>query len=214
MTVYICGDSTAASYSNWDAPMTGWGQVFSRFLPGVRVENRAFAGRSSKSFLAEGRLQRIEGEIAPGDLLLIQFAHNDESDLVWRHTDPWTSYTNTLSIFVDTALQNGAVPVLATPICLRTWRDGVLEESHGDYPEAVRTLALTRRVPLVDLYQGSRKIVEGLGDEGSKGLFMHLPLGVFPRFISGREDNAHTRFAGAAAFAAFAAEELKKTGLC
>ena len=146
MTIYICGDSTAASYSVWDAPMTGWGQVIARFFPGVRVEDRAFAGRSSKSFIYEGRLQRIEGEIAPGDLMMIQFAHNDESGLVWRHTDPWTSYANTLSIFADTALMRGAVPVLMTPVCLRTWREGRLEESHGDYPEAVRTLAMTRRL--------------------------------------------------------------------
>lgn len=213
MTVYICGDSTAASYSVWDAPMTGWGQALPRFLPGVRVENRAFAGRSSKSFISEGRLQKIETEIAPGDLMMIQFAHNDESGLVWRHTDPWTSYTNTLSIFADTALMRGAVPVLLTPVCLRTWREGRLEESHGAYPEAVRTLAMTRRLPLIDMYLESRRIVEEMGEEKSKRLFMRLPEGVFPRFIAGREDDAHTRLAGAEAFAAFAAAELKKSGL-
>ena len=115
MTVYICGDSTAASYSPALSPITGWGQALGRFLPSVRVDNRAAAGRSSKSFLAEGRLRAIETAIAPGDLLLVQFTHNDASDLVWRHTDPWTSFTGNLSLFVDTALIHGAVPVLFRP---------------------------------------------------------------------------------------------------
>ena len=88
MTIYVCGDSTAASYSPEAAPITGWGQVLGEMLPGIRVENRAMGGRSTKSFLSEGRLQQIETEIQAGDLMLIQFTHNDTSDLVWRHTDP------------------------------------------------------------------------------------------------------------------------------
>ncbi len=214
MTIYICGDSTAASYAPSVAPVTGWGQVLHRFLPGIRVENRAFAGRSTKSFISEGRLQRIETEIRPGDLLLVQFTHNDGSDLVWRHTDPWTSFTNNLSVFVDTALQNGAVPVLLTPICLRNWRDGVLESSHGAYPEAIRTLAQVRRVPLIDLYDESRRIVSAAGEEGSRKLFMHLEKGIFPHYINGQADNAHTRLAGAEAFARAAADKLREDGLC
>ena len=71
MTIYICGDSTAASYTPEKAPITGWGQVLGEFLPGVEIINHAFAGRSSKSFLAEGRLQPVEEHIRPGDLLLI-----------------------------------------------------------------------------------------------------------------------------------------------
>ena len=81
MKIYICGDSTAASYPVEEAPMVGWGQVLGERID-VPVENRAIAGRSSKSYLAEGRLQKIETEIEPGDLLLIQFTHNDASDLV------------------------------------------------------------------------------------------------------------------------------------
>ncbi len=214
MTIYICGDSTAASYSPFDAPITGWGQVLDRFLPGVRVENRAFAGRSTKSFLAEGRLQRIESEIRPGDVMMIQVTHNDAADLRWRHTDPWTSFTNNLSVFVDTAMLWGAEPVLVTPICLRTWQGGVLAPSHGDYPGAIAALAAMRRIPLVDLYGESRRIVSQMGEEGSKRLFMHLPGGIWPHFIQGRADDAHTRLAGAEAFARAAAEGLKKAGVC
>ena len=213
MTIYICGDSTAASYPPEQAPRAGWGQLLGGFLPGIRVENRAMAGRSTKSFLAEGRLQRIETEMQAGDLLLVQFTHNDSSDLVWRHTDPWTSFRNHLEIFVDTARQNRAVPVLMTPLCIRSWRDGELQESHGDYPAVIRQLAIQRNVSLIDLYAESTGLVRDMGEEGSKALYMHVEPGKYPAFPDGLEDNAHTRKAGAEAFARIAAEALKRMGL-
>ena len=213
MTIYVCGDSTAASYKPEEAPITGWGQVLPAYLPGVRVENRAMAGRSTKSFLSEGRLQRIEEEILPGDLLLIQFSHNDESDLVWRHTDPWTSFYHNLEIFVDTALLRFARPVLMTPICRRTWQDGALVESHGEYPDAIRVLAAQRNVPLIDLYAKSMEYVRALGDEESRKLYLHLEKGAYPAYPNGNEDNTHTRPEGARAFARMAAEALTALGL-
>jgi lysophospholipase L1-like esterase len=180
---------------------------------GVPVVNCAMGGRSTKSFISEGRLVGIEKQLRPGDLMLIQFAHNDESDLVWRHTDPWTSYINNLAIFVDTARLYKAVPVLMTPICMRLWQDGQLAESHGDYIKAVHYLAEQRNVPLIDMYGKSRELAEKLGEEGSRTLFMHLEKGAYPAFPEGREDNAHTQRAGAAAFARIAAEELKRLNL-
>ena len=213
MTIYICGDSTAASYKPEEAPITGWGQVLPEFVPGVRVENRAMAGRSTKSFLSEGRLQKIEMEIQPGDLLLIQFSHNDESDLVWRHTDPWTSFYHNLEIFVDTAILHGAKPVLMTPICRRMWRDGVLYASHEDYPDVIRTLAAQRNAQLIDMYEKSFQYVRKLGDEESKKLYLHLEKGVYPAWPNGNADDTHTTRAGAEAYARMTAEALRKLGL-
>ena len=213
MTIYICGDSTAASYKPEEAPITGWGQVLPEFVPGVRVENRAMAGRSTKSFLSEGRLQKIEMEIQPGDLLLIQFSHNDESDLVWRHTDPWTSFYHNLEIFVDTAILHGAKPVLMTPICRRMWRDGVLYASHEDYPDVIRTLAAQRNAQLIDMYEKSFQYVRKLGDEESKKLYLHLEKGVYPAWPNGNTDDTHTKRAGAEAYARMTAEALRKLGL-
>lgn len=213
MTIYICGDSTAATYKPDQAPLIGWGQALPAYIPGVRVENRAMAGRSTKSFLAEGRLQKIEGEIQPDDLLLIQFSHNDESDLVWRHTDPWTSFCTNLQIFVDTAILRGARPVLMTPICRRVFENGVLVESHGDYPDVIRMLAAQRNVPLIDMYEKSKALVRQLGDEDSKTLYLHFEKGIYPAFPDGNADNTHTRRAGAEAYARMAAEALREIGL-
>lgn len=200
MKIYICGDSTAASYGPEHAPFMGWGQALPDFVPGIPVVNAAMAGRSTKSFLSEGRLQKIEAEIAADDLLLIQFGHNDTSDLVWRHTDPWTSYQNNLAIFVDTARQNGARPVLLTPICRRLWRDGALQPVHGDYPQAVRALAAQRNVPLIDLYQLSFDYVKNLGEAESKRLYVPT-------------DDTHPCRAGAEVLAGMAADQLRALGL-
>ncbi len=213
MTIYVCGDSTAASYEPERAPITGWGQVLGEYLPGVRVENRAMGGRSTKSFLSEGRLQKIETEIQPGDLLLIQFTHNDTSDLVWRHTDPWTSFYHNLEIYVDTAILHQAQPVLMTPICRRYWQGGKLLESHGEYPEVIRVLAAQRNVPLIDIYEKSRQLVRELGDEESKKLYLHAEPGIYPAYPDGSCDDTHTRRAGAEAYARMAADALRDLGI-
>lgn len=213
MTLYICGDSTAATYAPERAPICGWGQALGELIPGVTIVNAATAGRSTKSFLSEGRLQTMERQIQPGDLMLIQFGHNDSSDLVWRHTDPYTSYFNNLSIFVDTALLRGAIPVLLTPISRRNFAEGVLTPSHGDYPDAVRLLAMQRRTPLIDMCALSYAHLAELGEEASRALFMHVEPGVYPDYPNGCVDNTHTRRAGAEAWAGMVAAELRRLGL-
>lgn len=213
MTIFICGDSTAASYAPELAPITGWGQLLENYLPGVRVVNKAMAGRSTKSFLAEGRLVAIEKELQPGDLLLIQFTHNDTSSLVWRHTDPHTSFINNLCVFVDTARLHGAIPVLLTPIPGRSWKDGQLQETHGEYPEAIRRLALMKNVPLIEIYHQGTAHLRALGEEDSRRLFMHVEPGVFPDYPNGKVDDVHTRAPGADFFARITAEGLRSLGL-
>ena len=213
MTIYICGDSTAASYRLEEAPITGWGQVLCELIPGIRIENRAMGGRSTKSFLSEGRLQKIETEIQPGDILLIQFTHNDANELVWRHTDPWTSFYHNLEIYVDTAMLHGARPVLMTPICRRCWQDGKLLESHGEYPDVIRVLAAQRNVPLIDIYEKSTALLRELGDEESKKLYLHVEKGVYPAYPNGNADDTHTKRAGAEAYARMTADALKEWAL-
>ena len=103
--------------------------------------------------------------------------------------------------------------MLMTPLCIRSWRDGELQESHGDYPAVIRQLAIQRNVKLIDLYAESTGLVRDMGEEGSKALYMHVEPGKYPAFPDGLEDNAHTRKAGAEAFARIAAEALKRMGL-
>ncbi len=213
MAIYICGDSTAASYKPEQAPITGWGQVLGEFLPGVKIVNRAMAGRSTKTFLAEGRLLGIEQELQAGDLLLIQFTHNDGSDLVWRHTDPYTSFADNLALFADTARLRGAIPVFLTPIPRRCWQDGELIDLHGDYPEAIRVTALRKGVPLLDVTQEGMKALRQMGEEATRPLYMHVEKGVYSAYPNGSADDTHTQYAGAALYARITAELLKARGL-
>ena len=213
MRIYVCGDSTAASYNPEETRMVGWGQLLGDFLPGVTVVNLSMAGRSTKTFLAEGRLEPA-GQADPGDLVLIQFAHNDENEKKpERYTAPWTEFTDNLKYFIRFAREHGAVPVLLTPICMRIWQDGKLQPTHGEYPAAMRAVAEETDVPLIDLYTESFRIVETMGEEGSKALFMHFAPGEDPAYPDGSEDNAHTKRAGAERFAEAAARGLKELGL-
>lgn len=210
MTIYICGDSTAASYAPERGPITGWGQVLGELIPGVTVVNRAMAGRSTKSFLSEGRLTEVEKLLQPGDLLLIQFTHNDASNLVWRHTDPHTSFTANLSIFVDTARIHGAAPVLMTPIPRCCWKDGELLDMHGAYPEAIRRLATIRGTALLDICEEGMKSLREMDEEASQLLYMNVAPGLYPAYPNGSRDDTHTQRAGAELYARIAAEQLKK----
>lgn len=213
MTIYICGDSTAASYVPEQAPITGWGQVIGEFLPGVNIVNKAMGGRSTKSFLADGRLVDIEKAIQPGDLMLIQFTHNDGSDLVWRHTDPYTSFAANLALYVDTARLHGAIPVLLTPIPRRCWRDGELIDLHGDYLPAIRLTARQKGVRLLDITRLGMDALRDLGEEATRPLYMNVDAGLYPAYPDGSKDNTHTQRAGAVLFARIIAEQLKTQGL-
>ena len=209
MRIFICGDSTAASYPPEETEMVGWGQLLGDYLPGITVVNLAKAGRSTRTFLAEDRLMAAESA-GPGDLLLIQFAHNDENEKKpERYAAPWTDFTENLRVFIRFARERQATPVLLTPICMRIWQDGQLQPTHGEYPAAMKAVAEEADVQLIDLYAESFRIVASMGEEGSMALFM----GADPGKPESPPDNAHTRRAGAERFAAFVARQLAATGL-
>ena len=213
MTIFICGDSTAATYVPENAPITGWGQLLEEFIPGVNVVNKAVGGRSTKSFMSEGRLVDIEKTIQPVDLLLIQFSHNVTSDLVWRHTDPHTSFAANLEIFVDTARIHGAIPVLMTPIPRRWWREGRIINAHGEYPDAIRRVAMQRGVILLDVLAESTRIIEAMGDEATVPLYLNVEPGLYPAYPDGSRDDTHTQRAGAEFFAKMTADMLREQRL-
>lgn len=216
-TLFWAGDSTV-QYNNISTfPQTGMGQVINLYLkPEVRVENHAKNGRSTKSFLADGRLDPIRENIQEGDILLIQFGHNDEkvSDPS-RYTDPQTDYKANLRIFIQTAREKKAYPVLVTPLERRTFlEDGTLSiGEHVPYVKAMKEVAKEEQVPLIDLSAKSRKLISEAGDEPSKKWFMHVPAGVYPHFPNGLStDNTHLRYEGAVTFAGCIAEGLKELG--
>lgn len=209
-TIYICGDSTAADYDEARMPMTGWGQVLSAFLPRhILVQNEAQCGRSSKSFIAQARLLNIEHCLNPGDILLIQFGHNDEKPDRERATSPYTTYTDYLSLYIDAARQQGACPVLMTPIVRRHFENGKWIDTHGEYLNAMRMLAKQKGVLLIDMAQLTLDLVMQLGDTASIPLWCHIEKG-HRNYPDGLTDNTHLSVEGAYRIAKIVALQLQK----
>src|SRR3954470_12229062 len=199
-TVYVAGDSTAATYATADVPRAGWGQALPVFLrPEITVVNGALSGASSKSFADLGRLQLILDAIRPGDLLLISFGHNDEKiDDPARYTEPWSTFQEHLRLYLDGARARHAHPVLVTPVERRRFTaDGVAYLSHGEYPDAMRALAAGTGTPLIDLTALSFDLWGKLGPEATKDYFLHLAPGESPNYPDGVADNTHFQAHGA-----------------
>ncbi|MFD7966266.1 rhamnogalacturonan acetylesterase [Streptomyces zaomyceticus] len=204
-TLFIAGDSTAAQKYADAAPETGWGMALPLFLHrGVRVANHAVDGRSTKSFLDEGRLDAVLAELGPGDLLLIQFGHNDQKVAdPSRYTEPWTTYQDNLRVFVEGARSRGALPVLATSVERRRFDvDGTALRTHGAYPAAMRETARESDVPLLDIEALSLALWQRLGPEATKTYF---------NWTATEQDNTHFNPPGAIEVARLAVSELLAT---
>ncbi len=213
-TVFLVGDSTVASFADRYAPMAGWGTALHTFFnEHIRVDNRAIAGKSSRSFVEEGKWNQVLADVQEGDYLLIQFGHNDQKD-DYRYTEPYGSYQNFLSQYVRETRSRGGIPILVTPVARRRFRaDGALYDTHGAYPEAVRTLAQTLGVPLIDLHRRSLSHFDSLGAEGTKEVFLWLASGEEKNYPRGREDNTHFSEQGAQAVSQLVVEGIKSLDL-
>ncbi|WP_342556220.1 rhamnogalacturonan acetylesterase [Paenibacillus sp. FSL R7-0652] len=215
MTVFLAGDSTVTDQPESGYPYCGWGQLLpAQFKHDVAVDNHAQSGRSSRSFIHEGRLDAIMQRIKPDDFLWIQFGHNDEKPDPERGTDPFTTYKQYLKKYIDAAREAKARPVLITPVHRRYFADeGTLTDTHGDYITAVRELAADEEVPLIDLAERSRLMFEQTGEEGTKDDFMWVLPGEYINFPTGVEDNTHFQERGARRLAEQVAEAIRELRL-
>ena len=173
-------------------PERGWGQLLPRFFDEhVAIHNHAVNGRSTKSFIDEGKWGAVEHALKPGDYVFIQFGHNDEKvEDSARYAAPYTAYRKNLERFVAETRAKGATPVLFTPIVRRKFNaQGTLEDTHGAYPLVVREVARDLNVAFVDLQTLTEDLVRGAGPEGSKKLYVWVAPGessMYPEGRSGR----------------------------
>ncbi len=212
-TIHFAGDSTMADKPELDFPERGWGQLFRELVrPPWRFVNYAVNGRSTKSFRALGHWDLLLTQLKPNDWVVIQFGHNDaKKDDPTRYTDPSTEYPANLRHFVQDVRAHGANPVLATPVVRRAWDEsGHLKDMHGAYLVAVREVAASEHVPLLDMEAVTRQLVTGHGPEGSKKLFMNFASGEHPRLPEGKTDNTHSVEKGARLIANLAAAEMRR----
>ncbi|MFJ3669010.1 rhamnogalacturonan acetylesterase [Streptomyces sp. NPDC090106] len=198
--ILLVGDSTVCDQPG--DPYTGWGQQLPQYLrKGLSVANYADSGESTVSYLAGAQLWgTVQPLIRPGDLVLVQLAHNDKT------TDEAT-YRANLETLVAGIREKGGEPVLVTPI-VRRWfnSDGTLNNTTAllvnglgvDHPAVIRSVAADKDVPLIDLTALTKALVESLGTEGSKALYLY----------NEKRDNTHTSVYGATVYAGLVRDEL------
>ncbi|MGW3590471.1 rhamnogalacturonan acetylesterase [Streptomyces fungicidicus] len=198
--ILLVGDSTVCDQPG--DPYSGWGQRLPQYLrEGLSVANYADSGESTVSYLGNPLLwDAVRPLIRRGDLVLIQLAHNDK-------TTDGTAYRANLEALVAGVRERGGEPVLVTPV-VRRWfnTDGTLDNDTAllvnglgvDHPAVIRSVAADRDVPLIDLTARTKELVESLGVEGSKALYLH----------NEKRDNTHTSVHGATVYADLVREEL------
>lgn len=199
--VFIVGDSTASEYGLERAPRQGWGMQLQSFLDPAawQVKNHAQSGRSARSFIDEGWLAPVEKSLSRGDVLLIQFGHNDEkAEDPTRYNEPSQAFPQWLMRYVALARGKGATPILITPLARRKFERGSkidqLLDTHGAYSIAVRDLARREQLGVIDLDALSTAWLRALGDEASKPFYMHVPA-------QNLTDDTHLQARGATAVA-------------
>jgi lysophospholipase L1-like esterase len=172
--IFLAADSTVQNYDVSEKQQGGWGEFLQVYLnEEVQVINHAIGGRSSKTFIEEGRLLRILKEIKAGDYLFIQMGHNDSTkSKPERFTAPFTTYKQYLKMYVDGARNHLAVPVLITPPARMHEEDGKFINDFPEYCAAMKEVALVENVTLIDLMERSLNLLDTIGYEESLTLFM------------------------------------------
>jgi lysophospholipase L1-like esterase len=180
-TVYLTGDSTVCDQPT--EPWASWGQMLTRFFkPDIAIANHAESGEALRSSRRAHRFEKIFSTMKKGDFVIIQFGHNDEKEK-GEGVGAFTSYKTDLGKLVAEVRENGGTPILVTPMHRRTFNsEGIITNSHGDYPEAVRQVAREKSVALIDLHAMSKDFYEAHGHEKSAAAFST---------VNGKVDGTH-----------------------
>ena len=234
-TIFVIGDSTAANKDiSGGKQERGWAMALQcYFNDHIVVDNHAVNGRSSKSFIDEGRWDQVVSLIKPGDYVIIQFGHNDEKAQPNRHTDPGSTFDYNLARFVRETREHGGIPVLMNSVVRRnflvkapviaddeqlrntTFGDGArtvegdtLIDTHGLYRVAPRDVAQRMNCHFIDANRITHDLEQFLGTEGSKRLHMWFLPGTEPSEPKGKQDNTHYSIYGAHQVAKLLADAL------
>ncbi|MDR4954344.1 rhamnogalacturonan acetylesterase [Chryseobacterium sp. ES2] len=233
--IYLIGDSTMADYTgDYDPgkdymkvryPITGWGQVFQPFFAkdsietlrpafttdSVVVVDRAHGGRSTRTFFQEGRWRYVYEHLQPNDYVIMQFGHNDGSE---KHPERYVNiqgYKEFLRLFVSQTREKGGSPVIVTPVARNyPWKDGKLENVHGEYWQAPMDVAKEMNVPYIDLNKLSMEYFTKKGQDFTTNYyFMNFPENTYVAYPKGQKDNTHFQPEGAKIVAALVYQEFK-----
>lgn len=231
-TIYLIGDSTVADYSleeNYQTkkfPQVGWGQMFQPFfqkdslkqlknilgnVKEVKIDDRAKGGRSTRTFFQEGRWAAVYKSLQKGDLVMMQFGHNDASEEKTERYVNIEGYKEFLRLFVNQTREKGAIPIILTPVARNyPWKEGKLTNVHGEYPKAAKDVAKELNVKLIDLNELSMEFFTNKGQEYvTQNYFMNFDAGLHEAFPKGQKDNTHFQTAGGKEVAGLVFEAMK-----
>jgi len=216
-SIYVVGDSTVCTYKDNAYPQTGWGQVLGYFFDAsrVKVNNYAIGGRSSRTFIEEGRLDEVKGKLQQGDYLFVQFGHNDRDySKAARYVEP-SEFPGYIQKYVDAAKAKGANVILISPMNLNGSRN-VFSTGDKNYDARgmMQTVAKNNKVPFVDLnmksYNTYNTTYKNIPDYVTRYLYKSLQKGEYPNYPDGVNDGTtHFQEMGSMGHAQMICEELE-----
>lgn len=196
-TIWLCGNSTVVDQPK--EPYTSWGQMVPVwFNTNVAIGNIAESGLTASSFFYQHRLDYILSNMKKGDYVFCEFGHNDQKEKN-PGSGAWYNFSFMLKKYIDLVRAKGGNVVFVTPTQRRRFdssRKHIIE-THGDYPDAMRTVAKREHVPVIEVHNMTRTFFEALGYENSKQALVHFPMGTFPYQTKTLADNTHFRPYGA-----------------
>ena len=205
-SIWMVGDSTMAAKSERRYPESGWGEGLKQFANKyTKIHNHAASGRSTLSFINEGRWKVVLDSLKKGDFVIIQFGHNDEKPDRTLHTDPYGSFKDNLKKFVEESKDKGAYPIICSSIVRRHFDESnTLIDTHGDYISAAKETALETNTPYVDMEALTADLVKRMGPEYSKAIY---------NFTSRKQDSTHPNDRGAKVIAFLFAKDVTSKDL-
>lgn len=220
--ILLAGDSTVATCPATELPMSGWGPHLGAAVNArvnaattayvgigtpviIDVINGARDGATTESHRDEGLWSALVMTGRPGDLILLQFGHNDQKQ---PQLAAATGFAANLRTMVAEAREAGLEPVLCTPVARRRFDGDRVIDTHGDHVRVVRLLADELAVPGIDLAAMTADLYERFGPQRSRDLFTHIEPAGHPLWKSGASDDTHFSSYGAALVADLVAERL------
>ncbi|MBO4486142.1 MAG: rhamnogalacturonan acetylesterase [Prevotella sp.] len=208
-TLYLCGNSTVVDQEY--EPWASWGQMIPRWFDDkVSVANYAESGLTANSFLAQKRFDKILSTLRAGDYVICEFGHNDQKER-GDGAGAFYNFAHALKRLIDGARRKGASVVFCTPTQRRSFDEQkrFIEETHGDYPQAMREVARREGVPVIELHEMTRTFFEILGYNGSTQALVHYPANTFPGQPKALADNTHFNAYGAYEVAKMVVQGMK-----
>ena len=196
-TLFLVGDSTVRNgHADGAGGQWGWGEPLVDFFDTSRinVDNRAIGGRSSRSYMMEGQWNDTLAFVKPGDVILIQWGHNDDGPLddaarargtlkgignesreienpILKIHETVHMYGWYLRKYIADTRARGATPIICSPIPRKIWRDGKIVRNAENYGGWARQIATEERVPFIDLNEIIAQRYEELGEAAVEPLF-------------------------------------------